>query len=420
MAVGVTLAGGVPSVGQAAFPGANGRIAFQSGRDDEGAPEIYSINPDGSGPTRLTNNTAFDADPAWSPSGTRIAFSSQRTGNSDIFVMNADGAGQVDLSNTSDRTEFSPAWSPNGTKIAFVGQPSTFELFVMNADGTGVTQLTNDGGFDAFPAWSPDGTKIAFASNPGYPLGETDIVVINADGSGRTSLTSGPSDDFSPDWSPDGSKIVFHRDPSRFADATDIWVMNADGSGQTQLTNDPTRDMAPAWSPDGSKIVWGRGAAAGSDLYTMSPDGTGLVDITNSPGSDVAPDWQPIVSNQSPHCSGVTATPANLSPANRKLVPVVLTGATDPDGDPVTTSVTGVTQDEPTGGEPDAAPGSAPNQVSLRAERDGGGDGRVYRITFQASDGRGGTCAGTVKVGVPRGSRAAVDSAPPSYDSFGN
>ena len=81
-------------------------------------------------------------------------------------------------------------------------------------------------------------------------------------------------------------------------------------------------------------------------------------------------------------------------------------------------SVTAVTQDEPTGGAPDAAAGTAPNQVRLRAERDSHGDGRVYRVSFDVSDGRGGTCSGNVTVGVPKGAGAAVDSAPPSYDSF--
>jgi hypothetical protein len=96
-----------------------------------------------------------------------------------------------------------------------------------------------------------------------------------------------------------------------------------------------------------------------------------------------------------------------------------LGGASDPDGDAVTTTVTAVTQDEPTGGAPDAILGPQSNQARLRAEREGDRDGRVYRLSFIASDGRGGTCSGVAKVGVPHGSRAAVDSAPPSYESLG-
>jgi Bacterial Ig-like domain (group 1) len=111
--------------------------------------------------------------------------------------------------------------------------------------------------------------------------------------------------------------------------------------------------------------------------------------------------------NNPPDCSHVTADRNRLWPPNHKLVLVTLSGATDPDGDPVTINVTGVTQDEPLNGlgdgdtSPDAMLGPQPNQVKLRAERAGNRDGRVYRIAFQASDGKGGTCTGSVRVGVP-------------------
>jgi hypothetical protein len=132
--------------------------------------------------------------------------------------------------------------------------------------------------------------------------------------------------------------------------------------------------------------------------------------------------------NQPPDCSDVTATPNTLWPPNHKFRLVTVSGATDPDGDPVTLTITGVTQDEPLNGigdgdtSPDAADGPQPNTVRLRAERRGGGDGRVYRIAFTASDGQGGSCSGTVKVGVPHdqgGGSTPIDSAPPSFDSFG-
>jgi hypothetical protein len=120
-----------------------------------------------------------------------------------------------------------------------------------------------------------------------------------------------------------------------------------------------------------------------------------------------------------PVCTGVTVTPGTIAPPNHRLVPVSLSGASDPDGDPVTITITGVTQDEPTNGTADAVPGSRAGELSVRAERDGGGDGRVYRIAFTVSDGRGGTCSGTRTVEVPHGGGGAVDSAPPSYASLG-
>ena len=114
----------------------------------------------------------------------------------------------------------------------------------------------------------------------------------------------------------------------------------------------------------------------------------------------------------------MTADPSVLWPPNRRFRVVQLAGATDPDGDDVTIGITGVTQDEPVGGSRDAF--GAANLVRLRAERDPHGDGRVYQVGFTATDSRGAQCAGTAKVAVLRHrGRAAVDSAPPSYDSFG-
>jgi hypothetical protein len=130
--------------------------------------------------------------------------------------------------------------------------------------------------------------------------------------------------------------------------------------------------------------------------------------------------------NEPPTCSTVVASPNTLKPRFHKLQLITLGGATDPDGDPVTLVITSVTQDEPLNGTgdgdvaPDAQPGTLRNTVFLRAERTGTGDGRIYRVSFTVSDANGGTCSGIVKVSVPKDTGStAIDSAPPSYDSFG-
>ena len=127
------------------------------------------------------------------------------------------------------------------------------------------------------------------------------------------------------------------------------------------------------------------------------------------------------VPNRPPDCSTVTAATDIAKKSN--LITVTLRGATDPDGDPVALRVTGVTQDEPLTGPGDqttidALAGATPDTVRVRNEAGTKGDGRVYRISFEGDDGREGTCSGTVKVSVPRRG-VAVDSAPPSYNSFG-
>lgn len=125
--------------------------------------------------------------------------------------------------------------------------------------------------------------------------------------------------------------------------------------------------------------------------------------------------------NSPPDCSAVTASRTTLWPANNQLVEVALSGATDPDGDAVGLAITGVTQDEEVGESPDAAAAASPDATRLRAQRDGGGDGRVYSLAYTATDAYGGTCSGTVAVSVPhdQGGAAAVDSGQ-SHDSFGS
>ncbi|MDE2663035.1 MAG: hypothetical protein OXI39_08535 [Gemmatimonadota bacterium] len=257
------------------------RVAFQSDRD--GNIEIYVMNADGSGQTRLTNNSASDGSPAWSPDGRRIAFQSDRDGNEEIYVMNADGSSQTNL--TSDPAlDSNPAWSPDGTRIAFSSdrapedflEPNYPDVYVMNADGSGPIQLTDTSLIDEAAAWSPDGSKIAFhqwAPTAGLlqVIVPADIHVMNADGSGQMNLTRGrvefrdPFDEH-PAWSPDGTWIAFSSDrDDRFDGNREIYVMGADGSGQTRLTNNSADDRTPAWSPDGTRIAF----SSDGDIYAL-------------------------------------------------------------------------------------------------------------------------------------------------------
>ena len=240
----------------AAFPGGVGKIAFDSDRG--GSTGIYVMNANGSGQTRLTTNFTVGSDnfPAWSPTGTKIAFES----SGDIKVMNADGSGQTQLT-TNRGDDLDPAWSPDGTTIAFAsirGSHATrAELWVMNPDGSGQTQVTSAGlgccRGDEHPNWSPDGSKIAFSSDRDSFFGDREIYVVNAGGSGLDAglrrLTNNSLDDFKPAWSPDGRTIAFTSRPFNANGRAALWVMNADGSGQTQLTTNPADDADPDWQP---------------------------------------------------------------------------------------------------------------------------------------------------------------------------
>jgi Tol biopolymer transport system component len=273
----------------------NGAIVF-SRMTPSSDSQIFRVNADGTGEVQITAGECYrDGFPSLSPDGTQIVFvSSCPDGNDEIYTMDVDGANRRRLT-TNSATDTTPVWSPDGTKIAFVSErDSGFHIFVMNIDGTAQQRLTsNAGGSDLHPAWSPDGSKLAYSrSLPGSP--NPDICVINANGTGLVNLTNNAVPDYWPAWSPNGAKIAFN---SLRNTTQNIYVMNADGSNETKVTSQAA-DSSPAWSPDGSKVVFSSIVNSNDDLFIMNPDGSGLTKITNSPLHDNFPRWQNIFAPQ--------------------------------------------------------------------------------------------------------------------------
>jgi Tol biopolymer transport system component len=269
------------------------RIAFGTSRNGNN-PEVFLMNADGSNQTNLSNHPAGDGQPGWSPDRSRIAFTTSRGGNgltSEIWLMNADGSELARLTSNPARDE-GARWSPNGSKIAFVSdRDGNQEIYVMNADGSGQIRLTNDLARDDQPDWSPDGSKIAFMSE--RVGGHQDIFVMNADGTNPVRLTTNPLTDAHPVWSPDGTRLAFTSSDSP-QQALDIYVMRPDGSGRTRLTFDPANDFDPTWAPDGSKIafVGERDHLTGSqEIFVMNADGSQETNVTRNPGQDYDPAW---------------------------------------------------------------------------------------------------------------------------------
>lgn len=190
----------VPALTCSGRPHTNDKIAFSSDRD--GNDEIYSMNSDGTGQTRLTNNTVGDTDPVWSPDGRRIVFARGSGVEVDIYVMNRDGTGQTRLTTRPGR-EYGAQWSPDGIKIIFMQIDEvlhTSSIYVMNNDGSALTRLspTDPQVSDFSPSWSADGITIAFGCI-------RSICAMNADGSNRITLAIGGGQGYTtPRWSPDG------------------------------------------------------------------------------------------------------------------------------------------------------------------------------------------------------------------------
>ena len=250
------------------------RIVFFSDRD--GNYEIYSMNPDGSNQTRLTDNPAGDRQPSFSPNGQQILFVSERDGNVEIYVMNADGSDQKRLTE-NPASDHCPFFSPDGKKILFnSNRDGNREIYIMNANGSQQTKLTDNPKNDGTPSWSPDGRKIVFGSSRD---GNLEIYMMNADGSGQTKLIDNPASDGSPTWSPDGTRIVFvsDRDGNR-----EIYTVKADGSNPIRLTDEPAKDVQPSWSPDGRRIAFVSERDFIHEIYVMDVDGSNTVRLTHN------------------------------------------------------------------------------------------------------------------------------------------
>lgn len=310
IAIGAAGVAAIPATSSwATFPGTNGRIAFAS--NGAGDLDIYTMNPDGSGVVNLTTapgspGVAFEPD--WSPDGTKIAFRSGREAAGEIYTMNADGTGFTQLTSNSVK-DYAPAWSPDGSMIAFASNrndpnPATcvalvgcnIDIFVMPATGGSPVQVTFGTGADQFPQFSPDGSLIAYNSDLG---GAMAIYTVDLDTLAVTKLTTDSLQAGQPDWSPDGTKIVFLDDfvgckkPKECT--SDIFVMNADGGGVTQLTRKFGDNYPhPTWSPEGDKIVFTHAQLHGAkpaQIYTMNSDGTGITRITHTNDLSFTPDW---------------------------------------------------------------------------------------------------------------------------------
>ncbi len=214
--------------------------------------------------------------PAWSPDGRKLAFVSRRDGNSEIYVMNADGSAQENLTR-QPANDSHPSWSRDGRKLVFVSRrDGNSEIYVMNADGSGLRNMTRTPSDDLDPAWSPDGRAIAFVQKkcvPSRPCGtafETYLAVVNADGSGLRRLTTRPAHLFNPSWSADGKTIRYGRS-----------LVNPDGSGHSELPRNVP--LTGAWSPDGQRIASVR--VAHSPIDAGNPTKLGLF-VMNADGSN--------------------------------------------------------------------------------------------------------------------------------------
>lgn len=267
--------------------GIPGGVAFSSARD--GNAEIYTMDPDGANPSRVTDHPATDTDPAISPDGREIVFTSNRAGNNDIFVIDSRGGTPVNLTSNAANDGWA-RWSPNGRHIVFhSNRDGNFEIYIMDADGQMPTRVTSYAGIDQFPDWSPDGGTIVFRR-------DTDIYTLDLKTGETTRLTNAAPLNQMATFSPNGRQIVFMSSRDGYPS---VFTMDADGSNQVNRTPKDEGDVAsdwlsraPSWSTNGQHIYFMsfRPSTGGdTEVFMMNSDGTGLRRLTWTIGVDGSP-----------------------------------------------------------------------------------------------------------------------------------
>jgi TolB protein len=229
--------------------------------------DIYVMNADGSELRRLTDNPRYDLWLSWSPDARRLVFGSERDGNTDLYVMDASGANVQRITREAGR-ESGPSWSPDGRSIAFMSkQNGHWQIWVMRADGSAARQLTTAAADHSNPIWSPDGRMLVYYGNPAGP-GRDQVFLMNVDGPPAPRALD---DGVFPAFAPDGRSVIYGQRGT-------LYTVGTDGMGRRLLAQ---KSEFGRYSPDGRRIAFVMGDFPDTGIYIMNADGTEVRRLTH-------------------------------------------------------------------------------------------------------------------------------------------
>jgi TolB protein len=258
------------------------QIAFVS--DKTGNKEVYVMEADGSRRRRVTGNKRINLFPAWSPDGDTLLYTSYRTGASDLWMLTRGKKGRRLLQLPDEK--YRGIFGPVDDQVTFVmSKDGNTDLYLTRADGRGLRRLTRERSIEVSPSWAPDGRRLAFASDRS---GSQQIYMMDTSSGEVRRLTFKGSYNASPAWSPDGDWIVY---AALTGSAYDLYMIDPDTGYTTQLTDHPRSEENPAWSPDGRKVAFVSNRLGRRDIYVTDIDGRNLRRITNGFGNSSNPSW---------------------------------------------------------------------------------------------------------------------------------